>query len=317
LKAVVFGANGVVGSWTVASLINSGFDVVGVSRTDSRIQFQENSKFRYVKLEPIQWFKILELERPDVVLHCDWSGVGSNYKNSLHQSKNVARWVSLSNSILELDIPKVIYIGSQAEFGNNLKKVNRHTQYSPLTKYGESKVDALTKLEAIYSGTNTQFVWARLFSMYGAIDEGQWLVPSMIRDLIHGNSFNLSSGVQKWNYLHFADVARALSVLAESSYSSSFFNIGSREPVKILDIADLIAKILGRSNMVTVQDSDVNPITEVNVNIDELLKLGWAPEINLEPGLQKTIEWFQGVGQEFSEYGFDSLSARICACRTL
>jgi nucleoside-diphosphate-sugar epimerase len=316
LKAVVFGATGTVGSWTVASLINSGFEVVAVSRSTSPIQYPINLKISQINSDSDRWIEILKFERPDVVLHCDWNGVASSEKNSLAQYLNVERWLELASQMSRLNIPKVIYIGSQAEFGNNLKYVDLETPFSPITKYGEAKVDAIRGLEKIYTGSDTQFVWARLFSMYGALDEGNWLVPSLIRELLNGNMFKLSSGIQKWNYLHYADVAQALSILASASYSNRFFNIGASNQTRILDIAEFVAKYIGCLELLVVQESEVNSVSEVHANIDELTRLGWTQKISLDTGLLKTIEWFRGADQEFSEYGFENLSARLPSYRT-
>jgi nucleoside-diphosphate-sugar epimerase len=311
LKVLVFGASGIVGTWSVVALANSGLDVVAVSQSKGRFTSSQSSNLRQISSASSKWEEILVEEKPDVVLHCDWSGVSGSLKNSADQFTNVERWLKLATRIAELNISKVIYLGSQAEFGTNLYLVNKNTPFSPITSYGQAKVDAFTKLQAFFANTDTKFVWARLFSLYGALDVGNWLIPSMIRELENGNFFQLSSGVQKWNYLHLADVAHALSLLVTNSFEMSSFNVGAKESIQVLKIAECVSMHLGHSELLKVGQTEINSIPEVNPDISDLESLGWSQTIELDLGIRKTIEWHRGLVQKFSEYGFLNITDRL------
>lgn len=311
MKVIVFGANGLVGTWTVASLINSEVNVVAVSQNSSRIKYLASEKLKVVIDNADQWSSILLRENPDVVIHCDWAGVASNEKDSITQGLNTSRWIELAHSAVNAGISKVIYLGSQAEYGHNLSDITASTPFSPLTNYGKAKVEAFKELTQIYEPSGSQFVWARLFSIYGALDEGGWLVPSLIRSLMRRNEFQLSSGTQKWNYLHVSDVARAITILANETFSEKIFNIGAAESIPVIEIANFVANELNSLELLKIGLDSVNPIAEVKADTKPLLGLGWTQMVKPELGLVKTIEWFQGENQFFSQYGFPKIDLQL------
>lgn len=317
MKVLVFGANGLVGTWTVASLINSGVDVVAVSQNSNRIKYLVSKKLKVVVDNADQWSRVLLQENPDVIIHCDWAGVASNEKDSPTQFLNTSRWIDLAHYAVNAGISKVIYLGSQAEYGHNLSDITFSTPFSPLTNYGKSKVEAFRELTQIYEHSGSQFVWARLFSIYGALDEGNWLVPSLIRSLMRRDEFLLSSGTQKWNYLHVSDVARALTILAQESFIEKIVNIGAAESIPVFEIAKYVANELNSLELLKVSLDSVNPIAEVKADIRILLELGWTQMIKPELGLVKTVEWFQGENQFFSQYGFSRIDLHLPARQTL
>lgn len=317
MKVLVFGANGLVGTWTVVSLLNSKIEVVAVSQNINRIKNIESLSLKVHSSASDNWEDILIRENPDVIIHCDWSGVAASEKDSWSQTENLQRWTQLAFIAKRIKVSKVIYLGSQAEFGHKLSSVNTKTPFSPVSNYGRAKVAANQQLQAIYEGSNTKFVWARLFSIYGALDEGSWLVPSTIRSLLAGKIFNLSSGAQRWNYLHVSDVATAITALALETYEEETFNIGARQTVQVAQIAKTIAQELNSSNLLRFGQEVDNPIVEVNPDINPVLNLGWAPHLELDVGLLKTVDWFRMREQEFTEYGFSNINIGLPKPKTI
>ena len=75
-------------------------------------------------------------------------------------------------------------------------------------------------------------------------------------------------------------------------------NLGSGREIAIGDLARLIARLAGRSITVEMQPERVRPErSEVGrLLADNALAralLGWEPDVTLEDGLQRTIEWVQ------------------------
>ena len=82
------------------------------------------------------------------------------------------------------------------------------------------------------------------------------------------------------------------------------YNLGVGSEIRILDLANEIFSILGKSIEIEVesqrlrpQRSEVNRLLSDNRLARELL--GWIPEISLREGLSRTIEWISGHKQYY------------------
>ncbi|NDE07866.1 MAG: NAD-dependent epimerase/dehydratase family protein, partial [Chloroflexi bacterium] len=52
-----------------------------------------------------------------------------------------------------------------------------------------------------------RFVWMRIFSIYGPLDTGAWLIPNIVDSLVSDKRIALTKGEQQWSYLHAYDLA--------------------------------------------------------------------------------------------------------------
>ena len=75
-------------------------------------------------------------------------------------------------------------------------------------------------------------------------------------------------------------------------------NLGSGREISIGDLAQLIARLMDKPICIEGEDARVRP---EGSEVERLLAdnrlahklLGWEPLVNLEDGLQRTIEWIQ------------------------
>jgi UDP-glucose 4-epimerase len=94
--------------------------------------------------------------------------------------------------------------------------------------------------------------------------------------------------------MHVADVADALVTLLVSDVNGAV-NIGSGRAVKLREIVDLAAEKLDGLELLNygpVESKFDSPL--VMADITKLRdELGWAPEYDLENGINDTIEWWK------------------------
>jgi dTDP-glucose 4,6-dehydratase len=88
-------------------------------------------------------------------------------------------------------------------------------------------------------------------------------------------------------------------VLAASTPAASgrTINLGSGREISIGDLAQLIARLMDKPMRIEGEDVRVRP---GGSEVERLLadnrlarELGWEPRVNLEDGLQRTIEWIR------------------------
>lgn len=231
---------------------------------------------------------------PDAVILCDWWGVRNEFRNDDFQFTNVER-IRKRISALK-DVPTVIGVGSQAEVGPKSSVISESELDAPTTKYGLAKVEARKFLESTLD-SNVRLVWGRIFSTYGPLDSESWFIPGTIRKLLNNQTVALTGGLQEWSFLHAYDLGRAFKLIIENKQIEGVVNIGNPATVTIFDVAQLIAKLLDKKDLLDFgripyredQVMRLAPVTE------KLSRLGWNPVIELEAGINHLISWATGV----------------------
>lgn len=311
MKILVFGANGFLGRWVCVNALNAGHEVFAVSRSPDKHLEMIHDRFLPIYLPTTDWHLAISQKRPDVVIHCDWEGVSSQSRDLPEQQNNISRWLSLAHYEISFGVSKTIYLGSQAEFGSVLGHISEGDHANPDTQYGIAKEFLRGELSRMFSNSTTQFVWARLFSFYGAMDYGTWLVPMAIRNLMLGNPLNLSSGLQRWNYLHVSDVASALVRLVDVELKFEEFNIANPKSQSVREIAEEIGLLLNSKLLLNFDKDELNFIPDVIPTSSRIQELDWSPYFSIEEGLSKTVLWFRGDTQYFSDYNLNEMPFKL------
>ncbi|MGI9345140.1 MAG: GDP-L-fucose synthase family protein [Gammaproteobacteria bacterium] len=100
-------------------------------------------------------------------------------------------------------------------------------------------------------------------------------------------------GSARREFLHVADMARAAIHCAHSYDEAEILNVGTGEAVSILDLAGLIAELVGYRGEILWDHSKPNGAPCRYLDIERISNLGFKPAITLRNGLAQTIEWYQ------------------------
>ena len=95
---------------------------------------------------------------------------------------------------------------------------------------------------------NIEFVWCRLFYLYGEDENDKRLVP-YIRSKLENNQFaELTSGQQTRDYM---DVSEAGAMISEMAFNNTLgcINICSGVPITVRELAEKIADEYGRRDL--------------------------------------------------------------------
>ena len=72
------------------------------------------------------------------------------------------------------------------------------------------------------------------------------------------------------------------------------FNIGTETGVKVTNVVNKIFEILGYKVPLDDKGERKGDVTELVASAEKIKKeLGWSPEISLEEGLKRTIEFYR------------------------
>ncbi len=296
MKIVVAGASGFLGSWTAINLARS-HEVVALGRESTdfwRINNQNN--VRKVRIPFNLWPEFLNDQDPDVLVLADWSGVANLHRNEMSQIENVDRWVNLLSAYKGKRLRSVVGFGSQAELGPNSGLIYENTSDNPTTIYGQAKIQARTRLNSICEQFGLRFVWMRIFSTYGPLDVGNWLIPSLVDSLSKGLFMRLTAGEQEWSFLHAHDFAQAITLVIESSSIHGVINTGNSKTLLIKNVAEKIANYFDRADLLGLGEVPYrhDQVMELKPVCETLSSLGWSPKVSFDAGLIQTIEWLEG-----------------------
>jgi GDP-L-fucose synthase len=121
------------------------------------------------------------------------------------------------------------------------------------------------------------------------------------------SSFNPSvliwgSGKPRREFLHVDDLADAcvfLSKLKEEDLSDFFdsnhtplLNIGCGEELTIKEIASIVSEIVGYKGDVFWDQSKPDGTPQKLLDISQIKRLGWRPQIDLKDGIRIVYEWY-------------------------
>jgi nucleoside-diphosphate-sugar epimerase len=210
-------------------LIESGFDLLLTKRSASNLNkcFSYIDKAKWVDTDDKNWINQAIAFKPEIILHAAWSGVDSTKRDDWDiQLSNVSFMYNLLKIARESSSFRVICLGSQAEYGNFETKVTEIYKVIPVTSYGIIKLANLELLKSFCVDQQIQWYWLRVFSVLGENDNGSWLLPRRILQVV--NSENDKSGVYNICTGEGIEIKKLLMLVAKKlSKPVSLLNFGA------------------------------------------------------------------------------------------
>lgn len=99
-------------------------------------------------------------------------------------------------------------------------------------------------------------------------------------------------GTQTRAFMHVDDCARALLLLLEAGGHRETYHVGNPEEVDVRQLAQQIARALGREATIKTADLPAGSTTRRCPDIGKLRSLGFEPRIPLAEGLPPTVRWY-------------------------
>jgi UDP-glucose 4-epimerase len=190
---------------------------------------------------------------------------------------------------------KVIFPSTASVFdvGEPLPLVERAFP-RPTSPYAAAKLSGEAYCYAYHRSYGVDVRVARLFSVYG-IGMRRFAIHDLIRK-IQRNPTELEvlgDGTQVRDYLYIDDAVRGLITVAAAGNPGEDYNVASGEPVRLLDLARLIAIEMGVATIRIVPTGKTFPGDTPRWFADtaKTRALGFKPCVPLQEGLRRTIAW--------------------------
>lgn len=168
--------------------------------------------------------------------------------------------------------------------------------------YAIAKIAGLKLCEAYRRELGYDFISAMPTNLYGPGDNFDFttshVIPALIRKAhiakVTGAAEMVvwGSGTPRRDFLHVDDVADALVHLMLHYSGHSHVNVGSGQDLTVLELAQLIVRLVGYKGQVAMDLSKPDGTPRKLLDMGKLASLGWQPKISLEVGLAETYRWF-------------------------
>ena len=123
------------------------------------------------------------------------------------------------------------------------------------------------------------------------------VIPRFIQQALNGDDITIhGNGEQTRSFLYVDDwVDATWRMLTMENLDGNIFNIGSPDEISVLELANLIVKMVGSSSKIVYFEKREDDPMRRSADITKAKNmLNWKPVTDLNKGLQKTIEWIKG-----------------------
>ncbi|RUM43438.1 MAG: GDP-L-fucose synthase [Desulfocapsa sp.] len=139
-------------------------------------------------------------------------------------------------------------------------------------------------------------------NLYGPGDnfdlESSHVLPALIRKFHEAKEKKVSqvevwgTGQPKREFLHVRDLADATLFLMKNYEDSEVINVGSGQEVSILELAELIADIVGFSGEIYFNPDMPDGTPRKLLDVSRLSQIGWDAPTELRNGITETYSWY-------------------------
>jgi NAD dependent epimerase/dehydratase len=307
-KVLVTGADGFIGSHLVELLVKKGYEVKALS--------QYNSFNNWGWLDDIDSVNEFEVLSGDIRDPHFCKSITKNIDLIFHLAALIAIPYSYlaPDSYVDTNIKGTLNICQAAKENGNIQVIHTSTsevygtaQYTPIDEnhpmqpqspYSASKIAADSMAMSFYNAFELPVTIARPFNTYGPRQSARAVIPTIITQIASGvKKIKLGDVSPTRDFSYVEDTCRGFVKIAEEKMTiGEVINIGSNYEVSIIDTLNLIKELMNSDVEFILDEQRIRPKnSEVfrlwcdNTKIEKLT--GFKPQINLNEGLQRTINW--------------------------
>jgi nucleoside-diphosphate-sugar epimerase len=171
----------------------------------------------------------------------------------------------------------------------------------PRSVYDEAKrfAEALTRAYRDTNGVNAGII--RIFNTYGPRMNAQdgRIVTNFITQALNGDPLTIyGDGSQTRSFCYVDDLIRGIVGMIDSAEGGPV-NLGNPEEFTVTEFARLVLRLTGSDSPVEHLPLPVDdPTRRCPVITRASQALGWQPQVRVEDGIRRTIEWFRSRPDE-------------------
>lgn len=307
---LITGGAGFIGSNLAGELLKKGYTVIVLDNlctgTTRNIEpFQNNPNFSFIRHDVTK--EIPVFESVDYIYHLASPASVPDYQR-LDEETALVNSVGIRNMlrVAKAYNARFLYTSTSEVYGNPVihPQVESYWGYvnpnGVRSCYDESKRfgEMMALLYKKRYGVDARIV--RIFNTYGPNmrpDDGR-VISNFINQALTGKPLTVyGDGSQTRSFCYVDDNVRGLiAVMEKDGISGEVMNLGNPEEYTMLDLANKIIRITKSSSKIEHHELPKDDPERRCPDITKIRKLvGWEPEISVDEGLEKTIEYYKNL----------------------
>ena len=297
-NVLVTGVAGFLGRFAAREFLRAGWRVSGLDVVaPENAALAPEVTYRRASLPGAVLEEILRGEQPDACVHC--AGRASVALSMDDPSADFHDNTVLTFELLDAlrrcaPRCRAIFLSSAAVYGNPATlPVREDDSIAPLSPYGFHKRQCELLCEEFSRVYAQPTLSVRIFSAYGPGLRRQ-VVWDICQKAMGGGRLELrGTGGESRDFIHAADVARALVLLAENAPAQGeIYNLATGRETTIAELARLILGVLEKPEPPAFDgiNPSGNPL-RWQADISRIAALGFEPALPLETGLRQVANW--------------------------
>lgn len=254
-RILLTGATGFVGRQIVRSLSKKNVEITLVVRSGKENTVKNTPSVKKVIIsedifvENQHWWANA-CKEIDTVIHAAWYVEPGQYLESEKNTDCLIGSLQLVRGAARAKVKRFIGVGTCFEYEHSASRLSTQTPLNPLTTYAAAKTSLFTFSSVYLPPRGTEFVWCRLFYLYGEGEDERRLVPYVRGKISKGETAELTEGKQIRDYL---DVYQAGDQIAEVALGTGVgpVNICSGLGTTVRELAEKIANEYGRPDLLS------------------------------------------------------------------
>ena len=252
-RVLITGATGFVGRQVLRHLAKRDVSLTAIVRDGKETMLKDQPAVETVIATPdlfaeTEAWWASALRGIDTVIFVAWYAEPGNYLQSSKNLDCLQGTLRVARAAAQAGVRRFVGIGTCSEYDLSQGMLSVETPLKPLTPYASSKAAAYMALSQWLPMQAVEFVWCRLFYLYGEGEDARRLVPYLREKLAAGLSAELTNGNQ---IRDFIDVREAGRFIAEAALATEQgpINICSGIPITVRQLAENIADEYGRRDL--------------------------------------------------------------------
>jgi len=197
-------------------------------------------------------------------------------------------------------VKSIVISTSDKAFGHAPVPYSEKTPLAPLYTYETSKACQQMVSLCYFHNYGIPVKIIASSNVYGPGDPNDSrIIPNTINRLLSNKPALINDGVAKYvrEFVYIDDVVNAFITAARKGKNGEVYCCGGTEHLQIEELIKLICSLMGKDPEKNIKlfhkSKYFKEIEKQWIDSTKLRKLCWAPEIKLEEGLKRTIEYYR------------------------
>ena len=302
---LITGITGFTGFYLVEYLeeIKKNVNIIGIGRHAPNNEYN----YEFIKCNLLNSDNIKDIAKevkPDYVFHL--AGLTRSNNLKLLYDVNVIGSINLLEAlkaIKELVNPKILIVGSSAEYGivkENELPISESNHLRPITHYGVSKVSQDLLGYKYYANYDLKIIRVRPFNLIGSGQSADFVCSAFAKQINKIEKENIKPEMfvgnlePKRDFIDVRDAVEAYWKVLQTGNYGEVYNIGSGRSHSIKKALNILLSMTNR-NIVVKTDIKKLKKSDVPNQVSDISKIkrdiGWEPEISLEKSLKDMLDY--------------------------